>query len=146
MEFVEAAIDKFVFRAACGYRFNNADVWAKREGDRVRVGVTDYLQQKSGDVAFVHVKPVGTALAVNDELAALETIKVDLVIPTPLAGTVVSVNERLGEHPELLNSDPYGDGWLAELEPAHMADYDTLLDAETYLPQMKARAELEREK
>lgn len=146
MDYSEARVDKFVFRVARDYRYSDADVWAKREGNCVRVGLTDYLQQKSGDVAFVNLKEVGAALAANDELAAIETIKVDLVIPAPLAGKIVAVNESLAVHPELVNSDPYGVGWLVEMEPSNPADFDALLDAETYLPQMCARAELEREK
>jgi glycine cleavage system H protein len=146
MDYLEAPVDKFVFRVARGCRYNDDDVWARREGGRVRVGLTDLLQQKSGDIAFVDVKAVGTALAANDELAAIETIKVDLVVPAPLAGTVAAVNPALTDHPELVNGDPYGEGWLADIEPSNWADFDVLLDAETYLPQMKIRAELEREK
>ncbi len=145
-EYFQATVDKFVFRVARDYRYNDAEVWAKLEGDRVRVGLTDFLQQKSGDVAFVNLKEVGTVLNANDELAALETIKVDLVIPTPIAGKIVAVNDALTAHPELVNGDCYGEGWLAEIEPNDPADYDALLDAETYLPQMKTRAELEQAK
>ncbi len=143
LEYLEATVDKFLFRVPRDCRYNDADVWAKREGDRVRVGLSDFLQQKSGDIAFVNPRPVGTMVAANDELAALETIKVDLIVPAPLAGTIVMVNDALKEHPELVNSDPYGEGWLAEIEPRNPADFDALLDADTYLPQMQARAELE---
>ena len=146
MDVLEARVDKFVFRVARDYRYSGADLWAKREGNRVRVGLTDYLQQKSGDVAFVNLREVGTTLTVNDELAALETIKVDLAIPAPIVGKIIAINDALVAHPELVNSDPYGAGWLVEIEPTNMADVDALLDAETYLPQMQARAELEREK
>jgi len=146
MDYLEAAVDKFVFRVARDRRYSDADVWAKREGDRIRIGLTDYLQQKSGDVAFVNLKAVGDALVADDELAAIETIKVDLVIPVPLAGKVVAVNGALAAHPELVNSDPYGAGWLAEIEPSHLTDFDALLGAEAYLPKMQARAELERQK
>lgn len=146
MDVLEARVDKFVFRIIRDYHYSAADVWAKREGTRVRVGLTDYLQQKSGDIAFANLKEIGTMLAANDELAAIETIKVDLVIPAPLAGKIVAVNEALTAHPELVNSDPYGAGWLVEIEPTNIADWESLLDAETYLPQMQARAELEREK
>ena len=146
MNELRVTVDKFVFRVARDYRYNNEDVWAMRVDNRVRVGLTDYLQQKSGDVAFVNLKEIGTQLGVNDELAALETIKVDLVIPAPIAGKIVALNDALSAHPELVNSDPYGAGWLVEIEPSHPADFDALLDAETYLPQMQARAELEREK
>ena len=110
MEFLETSVDKFVFRVARDCRYNAADVWAKREGNRVRVGLTDFLQQKSGDVAFVNLKEIGTMLAANDELAALETIKVDLVISAPLAGKIVAVNDALADHPELVNGDCYGEG------------------------------------
>jgi glycine cleavage system H protein len=140
-EFLEASVDKFVFRAARDCRYNDADVWAKREGEGVRVGLTDYLQQKSGDVGFVDVKPVGAALAASGELAAIETIKVDLVVPAPLAGIVVGVNPALADHPDLVNRDPYGEGWLADIAPSNWADFDALLDAETYLPEMRARVE-----
>ncbi len=141
----QVSVDKFVFRVERACRYSNADVWAKRDAKRVRIGLTDYLQQKSGDAAFVNLKAVGTVLAADDELAALETIKVDLVIPTPLAGKIVAVNDALAEHPELVNGDPYGEGWLAEIEPTNMADFDSLLDPETYLPKLQARAELERD-
>ncbi len=146
MEFLEANVDKFVFRIARNYRYADTDVWVQRIGGRVRVGLTDYLQQKSGDVAFVNLKGIGTDVAANDELAALETIKVDLVIPSPIAGRVVAVNEALAAHPELANSDPYGQGWLAEIEPQKMADYEALFDAETYLPRMQGRAKQDQEK
>ena len=146
MNELQVTVDKFVFRVARDYRYNDTDVWAKREGNRMRVGLTDYLQQKSGDVAFVNLKEIETLLAENDELATLETIKVDLVIPSPIAGKIVAVNDALTAHPELVNSDPYGAGWLVEIEPTNVSDCDALLDAETYLPQMQARAELKRQK
>jgi glycine cleavage system H protein len=145
-EYLQATVDKFVFRVPRDRRYSDADVWAKREGDRMRVGLTDYLQQKSGDVGFVTLKEVGTMLAADDEVAAVETIKVDLIVPTPLAGTIVAINDALTKRPELINSDPYDEAWLAEIVPSNPADFDALLDAETYLPQMNARAELEREK
>ncbi len=145
-EFFQVSVDKFVFRVARDCRYNDADVWAKRVGDRVRVGLSDFLQQKSGDIGFVTPKPVGTLFAPNDEIAAIETIKVDLMVPAPLAGKIVSVNEDLAEHPEWVNEDCYGAGWLVEIEPQDWNAFDGLLDAETYLPQMQARAELEREK
>lgn len=146
MDYLEVKVDKFVFRVSRDRKYSDADVWAKREGNRIRVGLTDYLQQKSGDVAFVNLKEIGTVMAMSDELAALETIKVDLVIPAPIAGKIVALNDALTAHPELVNSDPYGMGWLVEIEPSTPADFDRLLDADTYLPQMQARAELEREK
>ena len=110
MDYLQATVDKFVFRVAPDYRYSDAYVWAKRDGSRIRVGLTDYLQQRSGDVAFVNLKEVGTALTADDELAALETIKIDLVIPAPVGGRMVAVNAALAANPELINSDPYGAG------------------------------------
>jgi glycine cleavage system H protein len=146
MEYLEATVDKFVFRVATDCRYSAADVWARREGDHVRVGLTDYLQQRSGDVASVTLKQAGTALKAGDELGSLETIKVDLVVPAPLGGTIVAVNAALADHPELVNSDPYDAGWLADIKPVNWSEFDALPDAESYLPQMTARAELERER
>lgn len=143
-EHMEAFVDKFVFHIARDRRYTDADVWAKQEENRVRVGLTDFLQQKSGDVAFVTCKGVGTVVKAGDEIAAIETIKVDLIIPAPLRGAVVSVNGALAEHPELVNTDPYGEGWLVDIEPEKMPDYEALLAAEAYLLNMTARAELER--
>lgn len=146
MEYLEATVDKFVFRVATDCRYSHADMWARREGDHVRVGLTDYLQQRSGDVASVTLKRTGTAVKAGDELGSLETIKVDLVVPAPLEGTIVAVNAALVEHPELVNGDPYAAGWLADVAPANWAEFDALLDAQTYLPQMAGRAEQERER
>ncbi len=142
-DYLEASVDKFVFRVPRDRRYSDSDVWARREGERVRVGLTDFLQQKSGDVGFVTPKEVGTELAKGDELAAVETIKIDVTIPAPLAGAIVAMNEALQDQPELVNGDPYGAGWLVELELSKPSDYDSLLDAETYLSNMKGRAELE---
>lgn len=144
IEFLETTVDKFVFTVARERRYTNADVWALRAGDRVRVGITDFNQQKSGDVGFVTPKPIGTVVAAQDEMVAIETIKVDFIVPAPIAGTIVAVNEALQDQPELVNRDPYGEGWMLELAPANPADYDALLDAASYLQDMTVRAELER--
>jgi glycine cleavage system H protein len=146
MDYLEAIVDKFVFRVARDCRYNDGDIWAKRVNDRVRVGLTDFLQQKSGDVAFVNLPSIGKVLNANDELVTLETIKVDVAIAAPISGKIIAVNDALTAHPELVNSESYGEGWLVEIIPSNWAEFDALLDAETYLPQMHARAQLEREK
>lgn len=145
-EFFQVTVDKFVFRVARDRRYHDADVWTKRMGDRARVGLGDFLQQKSGDIAFIELKPIGTMLTAGAEMAAIETIKVDLIVPAPLAGTIVAVNTDLATHPEWANEDCYRAGWLVEIEPRDWKEFDALLDAETYLPQLRARAELERER
>ena len=143
-EYLETTVDKFVFRVATDRLYSSDGVWARVEGDRVRVGPTDYLQQRGGDVAFVHVKAVGTRLAGGDELAELETIKVNQSLFSPLGGTVAEVNSNLSLTPEIINEDPYGKGWLAVIEAADWeADRAKLLDAEAYLSAMRLQAEQE---
>jgi glycine cleavage system H protein len=140
-EFLETTVDKFVFRVRRDCWYSDSGVWAHLEDGLARVGVSDYLQQASGDVAFVDVRPVGTALAVGDELAAIETMKVILSVHSPVAGTIVQLNEAFNESPELINQAPYSDGWLAVVE---LGDWETdranLLDADRYLEVMRAQA------
>jgi len=140
-EFIETTVDKFVFRVKRGRWYSPAGVWIEPEGNLGRVGVSDFLQQRSGDVAFVDVRPVGTALAVGDEIASIETMKVDLALDSPVSGSIFAVNEALKGSPELVNQDPYGEGWLALIELSDWeADRGALLDAEQYLETIRAEA------
>ena len=113
-----------------------------RRRDTARVGLSDFRQQASGDVAFVDLPAVGGQVAAGGDLANIETIKVDLAVPAPFDGEVVAVNEALGDAPELINQAPYGDGWLVELKPEHWP-VEGLLDAPAYLAVMQAQAEAE---
>jgi glycine cleavage system H protein len=143
-EYLETTIDKFVFRVATDRHYSAEGIWARAEANGVRVGLTDFLQQRSGDVAFVHVKPVGTKVAAGDEFAELETIKVNQSLFAPLGGTVAEINTNLELSPEVINQDPYGKGWLAMIEAA---DWDAarakLLDADAYLALIRSQAEQE---
>jgi glycine cleavage system H protein len=144
-EFLETTVDKFIFRVATDRLYSRDGVWALEcEGGRVRLGLTDYLQQRGGDVAFVHVKPAGTVLAVADEFAELETIKANSSLFTPVAGNLLEVNHALEHSPETINEDPYGKGWLAVLEVADWkTDAAQLLDPQAYLSLIRAEAEQE---
>ncbi len=143
-EYLETTIDKFVFRVATDRFYSSDGVWVQRQGDRVRVGLTDYVQQRGGDVAFVHIKPAGTKLAGGDELAEFETIKANQSVFSPLAGTIVEVNTKLAETPEVVNEDPYVKGWLAVIESTDRESERTkLLDAKAYLSAMRLQAEKE---
>jgi glycine cleavage system H protein len=143
-EYLETTVDKFVFRVATDRLYTPEGVWAQPQGNRVRVGLTDYFQQRNGDVAFVHVKAAGTKLAGGDELAELETIKTNQSIFSPVSGTVVEVNPDLNLSPEIINQDPYVLGWLAAIEAA---DWESarakLLDPQAYLAAMRSQAEQE---
>jgi len=145
MQVLEATVDKFTFRVPTDRRYSADGLWVQETAPgRVRIGLTDYLQQRSGDVAFASPQPVGTVLAVGDELASLETLKVVLALPAPVAGTIVAVNEALEVGPEIINQDPYGGGWLLEVELAMGSrDAGGVLLPEDYFARMRAEAEEE---
>jgi glycine cleavage system H protein len=143
-KFLELTIDKFTFHVATDRYYNAEGVWAKAEGNQVRIGISDFQQQRSGDVAFAEVKAPGTQLSFGDEIANIETIKVDIALPSPLSGKVVEVNPAMEEAPEAINQDPYGAGWLALIEASNWeADRSKLLDPEAYFAHVKREAEEE---
>jgi len=141
-DFLRVTVGKFIFRVKPGCLYTEVGVWAARDDATglVRVGLTDFRQQSSGDVVFVDLPAVGIRLAAGEDLANIETIKVDLAVPAPAAGEVVAVNAALADAPELINQDPYGAGWLVELKPVIWPAPD-LIDAEAYLALMTAQAE-----
>jgi glycine cleavage system H protein len=146
-EFLETSVDKFIFRVAADRSYNGEGIWAKEENGRVRIGLSDFVQQRSGDVAFAEIKPVGTSLAFGDEVVVIETIKVNIAFTTPVTGNVVEVNPAMAEAPEAINQDPFGEGWLAVIEPVDWAaDRNRLLDPQAYFVRMKAEAEEEAKK
>ena len=145
-EFLETTIDKFIFKVATDRAYSPQGIWVLKEeqGTRVRLGVSDYQQQLNGDMAFAHLKPVGTNLGQGDEFAELETIKATTSFPSPVAGTVVEINGDLELAPETINQDPYGKGWLVVIEPADWpTDRARLLSADAYLAAMRSQAEEE---
>lgn len=146
-DYLETTVDKFIFRVATDRYYSDEGLWVKEENGRLRIGLSDFVQQRSGDVAFAEIKPAGTALAVGDEVAVIETIKVSIVFTSPVMGNIIEVNPAMEEAPEAINQDPYGEGWLAVIEPADWAaDRSRLLDAQAYLVRMQAQAEEEAKK
>ena len=143
-EFLETTVDKFTFKVATDRLYTREGVWALVAGNRVSVGLSDFSQQRSGDIAFAEVKPVGTAVVVGDEVAAIETIKVNVILGSPVTGTVLEVNPAMETAPEAINQDPYGAGWLAVIDASSWeADRAQLLDPPAYFAVMKAEAEAE---
>jgi glycine cleavage system H protein len=114
-EILELAVDKFRFRFPSDLNYSDAGIWVRFEGTRARIGLSDFTQQRNGDVAFAEPKEAGTVVKAGDEVAIVETIKINLSIPAPVAGQVLEVNGDLLNSPELVNQDPYGKGWLAVL-------------------------------
>ena len=143
-EFLETTVDKFIFRVATDCLYNSEGVWARSEGNLVKIGLSDFVQQRSGDVAFAEVKPEGADVNFDDEIAVIETIKVDISFSSPLAGKVVQVNPAMEEAPEVINEDPYGEGWVASIQPADWeTDRARLLDPDQYFARIKSEAEEE---
>ena len=143
-EYLQYNVDKFIFKVAVDRFYTTDSVWALAEGDLVRLGISDFLQQSSGDVAFAEIMEAGTILARGDEFANIETIKVDIALPSPISGVVVNVNPELEMEAEVINQDPYGAGWMALVKPENWpADQDHLLDPQKYFQFMKNEAEKE---
>ncbi|MBE2221120.1 MAG: glycine cleavage system protein H [Anaerolineae bacterium] len=143
---LEYTLDKFTFRVATDRFYTPEGVWAMADGDQVTVGVSDFFQQRNGDVAFAEVKEVATAVSANDPFANIETIKVDIELASPVRGVIVTVNEKLELEAEIINQDPYGEGWLAVIEAADWAaDQASLLTPTAYLEIMKVQAQEEAE-
>ena len=143
-EFLEYTLDKFTFRVATDRYYNADGVWAKEKNGRVNIGLSDFLQQSSGDIAFADVVEAGTTLSFGEEVANIETIKVDISLPSPVAGIVIKVNPDMDMDPEVINQDPYGQGWLAIIEASDWpTDQARLLDPQSYYEHMVAEAEEE---
>jgi glycine cleavage system H protein len=106
--------------------------WVRSEGTRFRVGITDYAQDALGDVVFIELPSVGQQLAAGGPLGEIESTKSVSEIYAPVAGTVVAVNSELADAPERVNEDPYGAGWICELEGTSETGVDGLLDAAGY--------------
>lgn len=142
--FLEITADKFIFRVAEDRLYTQAGLWALGEEKQVRIGLSDFVQQRSGDVAFAEVRPVGTVLAVEDEVAVIETIKVNISLGSPVAGLIIEINPGMSEASEAINQDPYGAGWVAVIEAEDWnADRKQLLEPKAYLAHIKSLIEQE---
>ena len=113
-------------------RYSTDHEWVRVEGTIITLGITDYAQDALGDVVFVDVPDVGTVVAVGGTFSEVESTKSVSDIYAPVSGTITEVNADLADSPELLNDDPYGDGWLCKIEVADASELDALLDADGY--------------
>jgi glycine cleavage system H protein len=113
-------------------RYTRQHEWARTEDGRVRVGITDYAQDALGDVVYVELPEVGGHITADQPFAEVESTKSVSDVYAPVSGTVVERNASVDEHPELVNEQPYGDGWLVLVEPAAAGDVEGLMDAAAY--------------
>lgn len=113
-------------------KYTSEHEWIRVEGDIAYVGITDYAQDQLGDIVFVDIQTEGETLSAGDVFGTIEVVKTISDLFIPVAGEVLEQNEALADQPELVNQDPYGEGWLIKVRPAADADFDALLDAEAY--------------
>ena len=113
-------------------KYTNEHEWIRVEGDIAYVGITDYAQEHLGDIVFVDIPTVGESLEAGEVFGTIEVVKTISDLFLPVAGEVLGQNEALEENPELVNKDPYGEGWLIKMKPADVKAVEDLLDAEGY--------------
>ena len=113
-------------------QYTETHEWIRQEDDEIVVGITDFAQMQLSDMTYVELPTIGDQVEAGDEVAVLESVKAASDIYAPVDGTITEVNEVLAESPELLNADPYGEGWLFKLRPANLTDLDALMEAEDY--------------
>lgn len=142
---IRLTVDKFLFQFPKDLRYSEAGLWIRQEQRLVRLGLSDFAQQRNGDIAFVNLTPTGSMLDVGDEVASVETVKVNISLPSPMKGTIVEINSILQESPEVINQDPYGKGWIVVMRSEELEqELGKLLDAEAFskLARQEAEAEL----
>ncbi|WP_254768456.1 glycine cleavage system protein GcvH [Salinilacihabitans rarus] len=117
-------------------RYMESHEWALETDDVVRVGITEFAQDELGDVVFVELPDEGDDVAADEEFGVIESIKAVSDLYAPVSGEVVGVNEALFDSPELVNDDPFGDGWMLEIDPADESELADLLSADEYEDQI----------
>ena len=113
-------------------KYTKEHEWIRVEGEEAVVGITDYAQEQLGDIVFVDIPTEGETLAADEVFGTIEVVKTISDLFLPVTGEILEQNEALADQPELVNQDPYGEGWLIKIKPAADADFDSLLDAEAY--------------
>ena len=113
-------------------RYLETHEWARRDGEMVRVGITEFAQDELGDVVFVELPEVGDAVTREREFGVIESIKAVSDLYAPVGGEVTAINEALFDAPELVNEDPFGDGWMLEIDPDDESDLEALLSPSEY--------------
>lgn len=113
-------------------RYTEEHEWVKVEGDKVRIGITDFAQSELGDIVFVELPEVGDDIQADEPFGSVESVKTVSELYAPISGKVVEINEGLDDSPEFVNESPYEKAWMIVIEPANMADVENLMTAEQY--------------
>jgi glycine cleavage system H protein len=106
--------------------------YVRKSGDAVEIGITDYAQGELGDVVYIELPKVGTKFGKHDVFGTIEAVKAVSEVFSPIAGEVVAINDRLDKEPALVNTDPYGAGWMIKLKPSEAGQLDGLMKADAY--------------
>jgi glycine cleavage system H protein len=117
-------------------RYTKDHEWVRLEGDTAVIGITDFAQRELGDIVYVEVETIGKALHAGDVFGTVEAVKTVSDLYLPVAGTILELNPALGKNPELVNTDPYGEGWMVKVKPANPSDVNGLLSADAYKSQV----------
>ncbi|WP_018109388.1 glycine cleavage system protein GcvH [Bacteroides propionicifaciens] len=113
-------------------KYSSEHEWVRREGDVVYIGITDYAQDQLGDIVYVDIPTVGETLDANEIFGTIEVVKTVSDLFLPVSGEIIEQNEAIEDNPELVNEDPYGEGWLIKVKPTNEEDFNALLDAKAY--------------
>ena len=111
--------------------------WIKRQGENVRIGISDYAQDQLGDIVFVELPKIGDTLTKGDEFGVVESVKAVAELYMPISGEIVALNSALEEAPELVNQEPYEGGWMIEVMPADPSELETLMNTASYTEMLK---------
>ena len=113
-------------------KYTQEHEWIRVEGDKAFVGITDYAQSELGEIVFLDVDTVGETIGQGEVFGSIEAVKTVSYLNMPATGEVLAFNENLNDHPELVNNDPYGEGWIIQINVQDAAELDKLMDAATY--------------
>ena len=113
-------------------KYTNEHEWIRLEGEEAYVGITDYAQTQLGDIVFVDIPTEGEILEKGETFGSIEVVKTVSDLFLPIGGEIIEVNPALEDNPELVNNDPYGEGWIIKIKPTDISEIDNLLDAEAY--------------
>ena len=113
-------------------RYTKEHEWVKLEGDMATVGITDFAQGELGDIVYVEIETVGQTLAQDEIFGSVEAVKTVSDLFLPIAGEILEVNPALNDQPELVNTDPFGEGWMIKMKVSNIEDFNSLMDVDTY--------------
>jgi len=113
-------------------RYTKDHEWIRAEGDEAVIGITDFAQHELGDIVYVEIETVGKELMTGNVFGTVEAVKTVSDLYLPLAGTITEVNPKLNSNPELVNTDPYGDGWMVRMKISNPSEFEGLMDVTTY--------------